>query len=170
MKKQRHHFVGKDLCSQTYGYSSSHVLVWELDHKESWAQNNWCFQILVLHKTLESPLDCKEIKPVNPKGYQPWIFIGRIDAEAEAPILWPPDMKSQLIGKDPDSGKDWRKKEKRQQKMRWLDGIIYIVDMSLSNLWEIVKDIEPWYDAVHRVTKSLTWLSDWATSHVGLSW
>ena len=94
-------------------FPRSHVQMWELDHKESWVPKNWWFQIVVLEKTLESPLDCKEIKSVNPKGNQPWIFTGRTDAEAEAPILWPSDVKSQLITKDPDAGKDWRQKEKR---------------------------------------------------------
>ena len=98
--------------SQSYGLYSSHVHVWELNHKEGWALKNWCFQTLVLEKTLESPLDCKEIKPVNPKASQPWIFIGRTDAEAETPILWWPDARSRLIGKDPDAGKDWRQEEK----------------------------------------------------------
>ena len=106
-------FADKGLYSQTYGFSSSHVWMWELDHKEGWALKNWCFRIMVLEKTLESPLDCKEIKPVNPKGNQSWIFIGRTDAEAETPILWTPDTKSQLVGKDLDAGKDWRQKEKR---------------------------------------------------------
>ena len=86
--------------------------MWELDHKEGWAPKNWCFQIMVLEKTLKSPLDCKEIKPVHPKGNQPWIFTGRTDAKAEAPTLWPPDVKSRLIGKDPDAGKDWGQEEK----------------------------------------------------------
>ena len=99
----------KDLVKAMF-FSSSHVCMWELDHKEGWVPKNWCFLIVVLEKTLESPLDCKEIKPVNPKGNQPWIFIGRTDAEA--PILWSPDSKNQLIGKDPDAGKDWRQKEK----------------------------------------------------------
>ena len=94
---------------QSYGISSSHVKMWELGHKEGWMRKNWCFQIVV-QKTLESPLDCKDIKPINPKGSKPWLFIGRTDAEA--PVLWPPDAKSQLTGKDPDSGKDWRQKEK----------------------------------------------------------
>ena len=107
IKKQRHHFTNKGLYSQSYGFSDSQVQMQELDRKEGWAPKNWCFQIVVL-KTLESPLDCKEIKPVNPKGNQLWIFIGRTDAEAEAPILWPPDVKSWLIGKDPNAGKDWR--------------------------------------------------------------
>ena len=97
---------------QSYGFSSSHVWMWELDHKEGWAPKNWHFLNVVLEKTLQSPLDIKEIKPVNPKENQPWIFIGRTDAEAEAPIIWPPDAKGQLIGKDPDAGKDWRQEEK----------------------------------------------------------
>ena len=96
--------------SQGYGFSSGHVWMWEMDYKESWAPKNWCFWTVVLEKTLESPLDSKEIKPVNPKGNQSWIFIGRTDAEA--PILWPPDAKNWLIGKDPDAGKDWRQGEK----------------------------------------------------------
>ena len=105
IKKWRHHFADKGLYSQNYGFSSSHVQMWELDHKEGWVLN-WCFWTVVLEKTLESPLDRKEIKPVNPKGNQPWIFIGRTDAEAETPILWPPDVKSWLTGKDPAAGKD----------------------------------------------------------------
>ena len=93
-------------------FSSSHVWMWELDHKESWALKNWCFWTVVLEKTLESPLDCKEIQPVHPKGNQPWIFTGRTDAKAETPILWPPDVKNWLTGKDTDAGKDWRREEK----------------------------------------------------------
>ena len=100
------------LWSTFYGFSSGHVWMWELDHKECWVPKNWCFQTVVLEKTLESPLDRKEIKPVNPKGNQPWVFTGRTDAEAETPILWPFYAKSQLIGKDPDAGKDWRQEEK----------------------------------------------------------
>ena len=107
IKKQRHYFVNKGPSSQGYGFSSSHVWMWELDHKESWAPKNWCFWTVVLEKTLESPLDCKEIQPVNPKGNQSWIFIGRTDAEAEAPLFWLPDMKNCLIWKDSDAGKDW---------------------------------------------------------------
>ena len=98
--------------SQSYGFSYSHVWMWEMDQKESWVPKNWCFRIVVLEKTLESPLDFKEIKPVRPKGSQSWIFIGRADAKAEAPILWPPDVKSWLTGKDPDAGQDWRQEEK----------------------------------------------------------
>ena len=110
IKKQRHDFAEKGLFSQSYGFSSSHLWMWELDHKEAWMPKNWCFWTVVLEKTLESPLDYKEIKPVNPKGNQPWIFIGRTDAEI--PIPWPPDAKSQLIRKDLDAGKDWRQEEK----------------------------------------------------------
>ena len=110
IQKQRHYFAKKGLSSQGYGFSCGHVWMWELDYKESWALRNWCFWTVVLEKTLESPFDCKEIKPVNCKGNQSWIFIGRTDAES--PILWPPDVKNQLIGKDPDAGKDWRWEEK----------------------------------------------------------
>ena len=105
IKKQRHYFVNKGLHSQSYGFSSSHVWIWELDHKEGWVLKNWCFRIVVLEKTLKSPVDCKEI---NPKGNQPWIFIGKTAAEA----TWPPDMKSQLTGKDPDAEKNWKQEEK----------------------------------------------------------
>ena len=105
--KQRHHFADKGLYSQSYGFSSSHAQMWELDQKESWGLKNWCFQTVVLENILESPLNSKEIKLVNPKGNQFWIFIGRTDAETEAPIFWPIDMKSQLIGKVPDARKDW---------------------------------------------------------------
>ena len=111
-KKQRHFFVNKGLSSQGYGFSSSHVWMWELDYKQSWAPKNWCFSTVVLEKTLESPLDCKEIQPVHPKGDQSWVFIGRTGVEAETPILWPPDWKNWLIWKDPDAGKDWGQEEK----------------------------------------------------------
>ena len=106
IKKQRPYFVNKFLSSQGYGSSSDHVWMWQLDHKESWVQKNWCFWTVVLEKTLESPLDCKEIKAANPQVYQSWIFIGRTNAEAEAPVLWPPDVKNWLTGKDPDAEKD----------------------------------------------------------------
>ena len=112
IKKQRHYFANKGPSSQGYGFSSSRVWMWELDYKESWAPKNWCFWTVVLEKTLESPLDCKEIQPVHPKGNQSWIFIGRTDAEAETPILWTPHAKSWLIWKDPDAGKDWGQEEK----------------------------------------------------------
>ena len=108
----RHYFANKGLSSHNYGFSRGHVWMWELDHKGGWVLKNWCFWTMVLEKTLESPLDCKMIKAVNPKGNQSWIFIGWTDAGAETPILWPPDVKNWLIGKDPDAGKDWRQEEK----------------------------------------------------------
>ena len=112
--KQIHHFAEKGLYNQSYGFSSSHVPMWELDRKEGWAPKKWCFRIVVLNKTLQSPVDWKEIKLVNSKGNQPWMFLGRTDAEV--PILWQPDAKSWLIEKDPEAGKDWRQKEKRAAK------------------------------------------------------
>ena len=112
IKKQRHYFANKDPSSQSYGFSSGHVWMWEPNYKQSWALKNWCFSTVVLQKTLESSLGYREIKPVNPKGNQSWIFTGRTDAEAETPILWPPDAKNWLIWKDPDAGKDWRQEEK----------------------------------------------------------
>ena len=112
IKNQRHYFANKSLSSQNHGFSSSHVWMWELDYKESWPLKNWCFWTVVLEKTLESPLDGKEIQPVHPKGNQSWIFIGRTDAEAETPILWLADVKNGLIWKDPDAGKDGRWEEK----------------------------------------------------------
>ena len=124
IKKQRHYFANKGPSSQSYGFSSSHVWMWNLDHKESWAPKNWCFWTEVLEKILESSLDCKEIKPLNPKGNQPWIFIGR--TEAEAPILWPHDANNWLIRKDPHAGKDWRQEEMTEDEMvgwhHWLSG------------------------------------------------
>ena len=113
IKKQSHYFVNKGPSSQGYGFSSGHVWMWELDYKESWALKNWCFWTLVLEKTLENLLDCREIQPVHSKGDQSWVFIGRTDVEAETPVLWPTRAKSWLIGKDPDAGRDWVQEEKR---------------------------------------------------------
>ena len=123
IKKKRQYFANKGPSSQSYGFSGSLVWMWELDYQESWAPKNWSFWTVVLEKTLESPLDCKEIQPVHPKGDQSWIFIGRTDAEAETPVLWPPDAKNCLIRKDPGAGKDWRLMRRGWQRMRWLDGI-----------------------------------------------
>ena len=128
IKKQRYYFVNKGPSSQSYGFPSSHVWMWELDYKESCVPRNWCFWTVVLEKTLKSPLDCKEIQPVHPKGNQSWLFIGRTDAEAEIPILWPPGVKNWFIWKDPDAGKDGRWEEKRTTEdetvgwHHWLDG------------------------------------------------
>ena len=138
--------------------------MWELDHKGDWQPKKWCFWAAVLEKTLLCPLDSKEIKPTHPKGNQPWAFIGRIDVKAAAPILWPPDEKSKLIGKDSDAGKIESKRRRGRQRMRWLDSITDSVDMNLSKLPEIVEDRGAWHATVYEVTKSWTWLSKWKTT------
>ena len=120
IKNQRHYFADKGLSSHSYGFPSSHVWMWELDDKESWVPKNWCFWTVVLEKTLESPLDCKEVQTVHSKGNRSWIFIGRTDVEAETPILWPPDAKNWLIWEDPDSGKNWRWEKRRQRMSGWM--------------------------------------------------
>ena len=142
--------------------------MWELNYKESWVTNNWCFWTMVLENTLESPLDCKEIKPVHPKGNQSWILTGRTDAEAEILILWPPDARVDSFEKTLMLGKIEGRRKRGQQRMRYLDGIIDSMDMSLSNLLEMVKDREAWRASAHGVTKSWTWLSNWTTTDVEL--
>ena len=134
IKKQRHYFANKGPSSLSYGFSSSHAWMWELDYKESWALKNWCFWTMVFEKTVERPLDCREIKPVSSKGNQSWIFFGRTDAEAEAPVLWQPDRTTDSLEKTLMLGKIEGRRKRAQQRMRWLDGITDLLDMSLSNL------------------------------------
>ena len=165
IKKQTDYFANNGLYSQSYVFSSSHVWRWELDHKEGWALKSWCFSTVVLESTLESPLDCKEIKPVNVKGDQSWIFFGMTDAEAEAPVLWPPDAKSQLIRKDPDAGKDWRQEEKGTTADKMVGWHHWLNAQEVEQALKMVRDREAWRAAVHGVAKSQTQLSNWTMNN-----
>ena len=146
IKKQKHYFANKGPYSKGYGFSSSHVWMWEVDHKENWAPKNWCFWTVVLEKTLESPLDFKDIQPVNPKGNQSWIFIGRTDTET--PILWPPDAKKWLLGKDPDAGEDWRCKEKwmtEDEMVGWHHQLRELTQTHVHRVNDAIQPSHPWY-------------------------
>ena len=163
LKSKDNRFANKCPYSQSCSFSSSHVQMWELDHKGGWTLKDWCFWVAVLEKTLENPLDCKEIKPVNPKGNQPWIFIGRTVAKAEASILWPPNAKSQLTGKDSEVGKDWRQKEKgvtEDEMVSTTDSM----DMNLSKLQKRVEDRGAWNATLQGIARRRTQLSNWTTT------
>jgi len=166
IKKKRLYFADKGLSSQSYGFSSSHVWMWELDYKESWVPKNWYFWTVVLEKTIESPLDCKEIQPVYRKGYQSWLLIGRTDAEAETPILWPPDTKNWLLGKDPNAGKDWRKEEKGTTEVEmvgchhWLNGRNFEQAPGVGDGQGSLACCSPWGCKELATTEWLHWLTD----------
>ena len=164
----------KGLSSQSYGFSSSHVWMWELAYKESWALKNWCFWTLVLEKTLESPLDCKEIQPVHPKGNQSWMFIGKTDTEAETPILWPPDAKNWFTGKDPGAGQDWRLEEKGTTE----DERVWMVSPILCTwVWASLGSCEgqgsleccsPWGHKVSDMTERPNWTDNYSLTWKGV--
>ena len=160
IKKQRHHFADKGPSSQSYGFSNTHVSMSGLDHKENWMLKNWCFWSVVLQKTLESSLDCKEIKSINPKGNQPWTFIGRTDAKAEALIIWPPDVKNWLIWREPDAGKDWRQEEKGMTEDEMVGWHHRLYGHEFEQALGVGDGREAWRAAVLGVAKSWTWPND----------
>ena len=151
------------VCLVKLGFCSSHVWMWELDYKESWVWKNWFFWTVVLEKTLENPLDSKEIQPVNPKRNQSWIFIGKTDTEGKTPILWPPDGKNWLIWNDPDARKDWRWEEKRMREDEMVGWHHWINGLEFEQLQELVMDRETWRAVIHVFAKSWTWLNGWTT-------
>ena len=163
IEKQRHDSANRGLYSQAYGLPSGHVWLWELDHKEGRTPKNWCLQTVVLEKTPESPLDSKEIKPVNLKGDQPWIFTGRTDAKAEAPEFWSSNANKQLIRKSLMLGKI-EGRRRGCQRMKWPDGITDEMNMNLGKLREMVREREAWHATVRGVAKNWTWLGDWITT------
>ena len=171
IEKKRHYFPNKGPSSPSYGFSRSHVRMWELDYKESWAPKNWCFGTVMLDKTLENPMECKEIKPVNVKENQSWIFIGRTDAEAETPVLWPLDVKNWLIWKDPDTGKDWRQEEKgtTEDEMvgwhHWLYGHEFEQALVVGKGQGSLACCSPWGRKESDMTEQLNW---WGTEYINL--